>query len=160
MSTRKHLPVSAPDDADRGPLLGALLRLCHQAVITEVIRGLGEAGYPDIQSPHAAALRPLWDHPEGARSTELAASARITKQSMGAIVDQLAERGYVERVDDPSDKRAKLVRLTKRGRGASGMMRAVVRRVEADWAGRIGAARLEALRETLTQLLASLDGDA
>jgi len=145
---------------DRGPLLGALLRRCHQALVGEVTRGLTQAGYAEFQPAHNVVVRPLWDHPEGVRSTELAARARITKQSVGAIVDQLEGLGYVERVDDPADSRAKRVRLTKRGRDMGRASRAVVRRVEVDWARRIGAERLEGLRDTLTELLASLDLDA
>lgn len=147
---------------DRGPLLGAMLRRCHQALLGDVERSLVAAGFDDASSLTAnnAVLRPLWDHADGLRATELAAQARITKQSMGAIVDQLAARGYVERVDDPDDARAKRVRLTKRGRVLGAAMRAAVRDVEADWARRVGSARLSALRETLTDLLASLEVDA
>ncbi len=141
-------------------MLGALLRRCHQALIGEVTRGVTRAGYADFQPAHNVVMRPLWDHPEGVRSTELAAQGRITKQSVGAIVDQLEDLGYVERIDDPADSRAKRVRLTRRGRDAGRVTRAVVRRVEADWARRIGAARLEGLRSTLKALLASLDMEA
>jgi DNA-binding MarR family transcriptional regulator len=165
MSTKRRAPeprAPEPRDTDRGPLLGALLRRSHQALMIELNRELADAGYRELQilPSHNAVLRPLWDHPEGVRSTELAASARITKQSMGAIVDQLERLGYVERVDDPDDKRAKRVRLTKRGRDIGRAMRAAVRHVEADWARRVGAARLTALRETLTELLGSLEIDA
>lgn len=145
------------NDPDRGPLLGSLLRLSHQALITEVMRGIADGGFPDLQQHHMAAMTPLWDRPEGARSTDLAALARITRQSMGVIIDQVEELGYVERVDDPDDRRAKRVRLTKRGRDAGRIARTHVRRVEADWAKRIGADRLAALRQTLTDLHASLD---
>src|SRR4051812_21961513 len=124
MSRTNHAPSAVPGDSDRGPLLGALLRLCHQFMIAEVMRGLADAGYAELQPPHATTLRPLWDRPEGARATELAASSRVTKQSMGAIVDQMEAWGYAERIDDPDDKRAKLVRLTKRGREAGRVIRA------------------------------------
>ena len=155
-------PRSVPSAAaaDRGPLLGALLRRCHQALLVELGRELSGAGYEDFQLAQNALLRPLWDHPEGVRSSDLAAAARITKQSMGATVDQLEAQGYVERVEDPDDARAKRVRLTKRGREAGRIMRAAVRRVEADWARRIGAQRLAALSETLKALLASLGLEA
>ena len=146
--------------ADSGPLLGALLRRCHQVVIAEIGRALAAAGYEEIQGSNNAVLRALWDRPEGVRSSALAATARITKQSMGATIDQLESSGYVERVDDPEDARAKRVRLTKRGREAGRLTRATVRRVEADWARRVGAPRLAALRETLTDLLDSLGLDA
>jgi DNA-binding MarR family transcriptional regulator len=155
MPKPRPLP-SAAAGADRGPLLGALLRRCHQALLVEIGRELSAAGHEELQLAQNALLRPLWDHPEGVRSSDLAAAARITKQSMGATVDQLEAQGYVERVEDPDDARAKRVRLTKRGREAGRIMRAAVRRVEADWARRIGAQRLAALRETLKALLASL----
>ena len=145
---------------ERGPLLGGLLRRCHQVLATEVGRELAAAGHQPFQSLHDAALRPLWDSRAGVRSSELAVIARITKQSMGAVVDQLEDAGYVERVNDPDDARAKRVRLTKRGREAGRISRAAVRRVEADWARRIGARRLAALRRTLTDLLASLEMSA
>ena len=109
---------------------------------------------------YGSIARPLWDHPDGVRSTDLAAVARMTKQSMGAIVDQLEDQGFVERVDDLDDKRAKLERLTKRGRELGRLTRTIVRRVEADWAKRIGRARLDALRDALEAALASLGIEA
>jgi DNA-binding MarR family transcriptional regulator len=145
------------DDADRGPLLGALLRLAHQTLTDDIVVAMARAGYHDVLPAHSAALRPLWDHPEGLRSTELASAARITKQSMGTIIDQLEATGYVERVDDPYDRRAKLVRLTRRGRTLGRELRAAVRAVEVDWARRVGAERVELLRATLSDLLASFD---
>src|SRR5690242_9011334 len=127
MSTKKITPRRAADPNDRGPLLGALLRLSHQTLVSRMFERLREAGYTDVEPSHTAALRPLWDHPEGVRATDLAANARITKQSMSVLVDHLDARGYVERVADPSDGRAKLVRLTRRGRALGGEMRALVR---------------------------------
>ena len=42
----------------------------------------------------------------------LAERAAITKQSMAELVAHLERHGYVERVPDPTDRRAKLVRST------------------------------------------------
>ena len=53
--------------------------------------------------------------PEGSRLTELAERARMTKQSVGEVATDLEQRGYVERVPDPADGRAKIIRLTERG---------------------------------------------
>ena len=140
---------------DRGPLLGALLRFAHQAVIRRIVDRLSAAGFDDVQPAHFVPLQALWDYPEGARSTELAARARITKQSMGELLEQLAARGYVERVPDPQDGRARLVRITSRGRKAGRMARDTVREVEADWSRRLGADRIEEMRKTLRMLLES-----
>ena len=45
----------------------------------------------------------------GSRVTELAEAAQVTKQTAGFLVNQLEKGGYVERVPDPSDARARLV---------------------------------------------------
>src|SRR6476660_696140 len=103
-------------DQDTGPTLGSLLRLAHAAMAEEYTEWLAQSPYKEIQPAHAAAIQPLWQRPEGVRLTELAQTARITKQSMGALVDSLEHGGYVERVDDPDDARAWRVRLTARGR--------------------------------------------
>lgn len=144
----------AQKETDRGPLLGALLRLAHQMVIRRVLATLVRAGYDDVQASFFAPLQALWDLPRGARATDLAARAKMTKQSMGELLDQLARRGYVERISDPDDARARLVRITPRGRKAGRIARAAVRDVEAEWAQKIGARRVGDLRRTLRLLVA------
>lgn len=141
---------------DHGPLLGSLLRVASQAMTEQLVRWLASSGFDDVQPAHLAAIQPLWDSPEGERLTMLARAARITKQSMSALVDHLETTGYVERVDDPDDARASRVRLTSRGRAFGRAVRAFVRGVEADWAARIGARRIDELRTTLELLRTSL----
>jgi len=144
------------DGADHG--LGTLLRMPYQAMMTDVVEpALAAAGYGDIRCAHLPVIQALATHPAGLRATELAAYARITKQSMGYLVDHLGTGGYVERVPDPTDQRAKVVRLTARGWTASRTIREVVRDVEADWTRRVGAARVEQLRAILRDLVASLE---
>jgi DNA-binding MarR family transcriptional regulator len=148
--------MSSSPKVDQGPLLGSLLRLASQAMTERLVAWLASSGFDDIQPSHLAAIQPLWDAPEGARLTTLARAARITKQSMSALVDHLEETGYVERVGDPDDARATRVHLTARGRAFGRASRAFVRGVEADWAERIGARRMEELRAALELLRASL----
>ena len=134
-------------------MLGALLRLAHQAVAARIGEKLAEAGFDDAPASHFVMTQPLWQQPEGVRATELAARARITKQSIGALVDQMVERGYVERIDDPADRRAKLVRLTEHGMALARTVRSEVRAIEADWAVRFGEKRIAAMRETLALIV-------
>jgi DNA-binding MarR family transcriptional regulator len=145
---------------DRGPLLGTLVRIVNTANIQRLATWLASSGFDDLQPAHGAALQPLWDaQPDGARITSLARSAGITKQSMSALVDHLESTGYVERVADPDDARAIRVRLTARGRAYGRAARAFARSIEADWVERIGAARVEALRDALQQLIATMGSD-
>jgi DNA-binding MarR family transcriptional regulator len=130
-------------------MLGALLRMAHAGMVEEYARWLAASSYGDIQPAHAAAIQPLWQRPGGARLTDLAQTARITKQSMGALVDFLEQGGYVERVEDPDDGRASRVRLTARGRSFARDARKFALDVEKRVAARIGERRLEDLRAAL-----------
>jgi DNA-binding MarR family transcriptional regulator len=149
-------PSRRPED--NAPLLGALLRLPYQAMMADVVEpGLAATGFGDVRASHFVVVQALCHREAGLWATELAARARITKQSMGALIDYLEGRGYVERVPDPTTRRAQLVRLTDRGWELIAAIRRLVRQAEADWAVRIGAERVEALRGALEALVASLD---
>ena len=86
------------------------------------------------------------------RLTDLAAQAQMTKQSAGSLVDQLEARGYVERVPDPRDGRARLIRPARRGLEAADLAAPVVAAVEAEWTAHLGEETMAALRSALTRL--------
>ncbi len=148
--------MSIASKPDRGPTIGALVRVAHQALAEQLARWLAESAYDDIQPAHCAAIQPLWALPEGARVTTLARSARITKQSMSALVEHLERRGYVERLDDPDDARASRVRLTARGRAFGRAVRGFGHEMEADWIARLGERRFGELKSILERLRDSL----
>ena len=139
----------ASEGSDRGPMIGTLLRMCHEAVNAHLVDSMQQAGLVMVQP---RVTQPLWDHPEGLRLTELAAMASMTKQSMGELVDQMLDAGYVERVDDPSDGRAKRLQLTRHGRRVGRRVRALVREVEEVWAEHLGEAAFRAFKASLTRL--------
>jgi DNA-binding MarR family transcriptional regulator len=89
----------------------------------------------------------------GTRLTDLARRARMSKQGMMLLVDDLEQRGYVRRVPDPEDARAKVVRLTARGRRFVAEARRAVAAVEARARRELGDRRYEALRDSLEQLI-------
>ena len=138
--------------AGRGPRLGALLRLTAQMQTEQLARWIAESGFEGVQPAHSAVFQPLWEMPEGARITSLARASRMTKQSMSTLVTDLEAGGYIERLEDPDDARAYRVRLTARGRAYAKAVRAFALRIEAEWAARIGAQRVEDLRTTLELL--------
>ena len=140
--------------AQRG--LGLLLRLPQQALAARVHAGLVAAGHEDIHFAHLSVFQNLGD---GARAADLAARAQITKQSMGYLVDYLAARGYVERVPDPTDRRAALIHLTERGRAVDRTARLLINRLEEECAARLGADRLRQLRGLLHELHAVLSDE-
>ena len=79
----------------------------------------------------------------------LAERAEMTKQAMGELVTYLEERGYVDRIPDPNDRRAKLVRPTAKGREVYAVVRELVPELEQRLADTLGATRVRQLRRDL-----------
>ena len=154
--TDVKLSKAARRASTRGhPHLAFLLGRARRLIDDEVTRRINAAGFTDLRTGHSAvfAFLPL----EGARLTELASRARMTKQAMGEVVRELEGLGYVERAEDPDDRRAKVIRFTEAGRRADEVGILAVRDVEREWAAQIGADRIRALRSTLTTVVAAVD---
>lgn len=130
--------------------LGALLRHAYDALAVEVYGGLAARGFPEIRRAHGGLLRHI--PPQGARLTELAAAAGMTKQSMAYLVEDLARLGHLETRPDPEDGRARRVVLTARGRRLMATLLALGAEAEARLAARIGARDVAALRRALQRM--------
>jgi DNA-binding MarR family transcriptional regulator len=130
--------------------LGALLRDLFRELTDHIQRRHAEHGHPQVRTAHGNVFQFLED--EGTRVSVLAERAQMTKQSMGELVAHLEAHGYVERVPDPTDGRAKLVRATERGHAVYPVAHAAIAEVEARWAERLGDAKLAQLRRLLEEL--------
>jgi DNA-binding MarR family transcriptional regulator len=98
---------------ERMPLI-ALVNRANRQLQADMVRHAHERGWTDAKYAHNWVFGFLgW---EGARASDLAAKAGITRQSMGEVIRDLVELGIVEMTPDPSDRRAKLVSYTKLGR--------------------------------------------
>lgn len=106
-----------------------------------------QPGRPRLRRSHTA-LFPHLDL-EGTRVTDLAERLGVTKQAVSQLVDELEALEVVERVPDPDDARAKRVRFTERGRAGLLDGLATLRGLEQEYARRVGAQRMAALREAL-----------
>jgi len=144
--------TQAPDNNRLRIPLPGLLDVVKEAMLAEFRGELVATGYADVRPTHGCVFRFIRD--EGMRLTELASFAGITKQSAGELVDDLVALGYVERLPDPADRRAKLIRLTERGKEAQGVGFGLFAKIEERWAERYGAAAFEQLRELLEEIAA------
>jgi DNA-binding MarR family transcriptional regulator len=135
---------------DPEPNTALLMFIAHRAMEKRTFDALAAAGYIDLTPAQGRLLQRI--APGGSRLTDLAEQAQITKQSAGFLVDQLERAGYVERVPDPTDARARLVRMAGRALAALPVARAVVAEVEAEWTAHLGEQRMARLHETLTAL--------
>ena len=132
-------------------LIGALLRLPAEAVQDHTARLLGTE-FPGLRPAQMAIFQHIDHPPAGSRLTELAAAAQMTKQSMQELVDTLERDGFVERIPDPTDRRAKLIRLTARGWAVHERAAEVVRGLQEAWTEALGPAKMAHLLALLRDL--------
>lgn len=141
-------PDTAAESRPRN--LGVLLREPFRIGSELLHERFAERGHPEVRAPHGNVLQFLDD--EGTRVSTLAQRAQITKQSMAELVAHLERHGYVERIPDPSDRRAKLVRATPRGGEVYALAREFVAELDASWTERLGPEKMRRLRLLLEEL--------
>jgi len=134
-----------------------LLNVAADLFADELYNKLAAVGLTDIRPGHGCVFGNI-DPENGSRLTELAERANMTKQSVGEVTSDLEERGYVERVADPNDGRAKVIRLTARGRQAYDTGRRLIDELEQEWSEQFGEYRVVALREALEVVTAERVG--
>jgi DNA-binding MarR family transcriptional regulator len=137
--------------------LGALLRLPYESLASRIYAEARERGFPDIRPAHSSVFRNIL--PTGSRLTDLAERANMTKQSMAYLVDSLVERDYVTVLPDPSDRRAKLVTVTERGKELQTMLLSISRALEEKAAEKMGRDAMAYLRDLLERLNTAMTED-
>ena len=134
------------------PAIGALLRLAWQAVRDRIYEGVLAAGYTDLSQAHVLLFR--WPTIDGLRPSELAARNQLSRQSINDLLSELEKRGYLERTPDPTDGRARIVRLTERGWNLTQVISDMSFASEHEWAQVIGESRFDEFRSALLELVA------
>ncbi len=128
-------------------LIGALLRVPAQAIHRRIISGLNQAGFEELRVAHMAVLQ--YPGPDGVRPGLLAERAGMSKQAMNQLLRSMEGFGYLARSDDPDEGRARIVRLTKRGRAAYAKILEILLEVEREWREQLGPKHFNQLKELL-----------
>ena len=132
-------------------MIVALLRIPYQAALDSLYARL-RAEFPELHAAHLIVFQVIDHPPDGSRLTELAERAQTTKQAMGQLVDALEQGGYVERIPDPADRRAKRIRLTDRGWAVHERGGQIVAELQTAWANVLGPDKLALLLALLGEL--------
>jgi DNA-binding MarR family transcriptional regulator len=141
-------PISPPPRP-----LPALLTEVKMSAVRKLHSRLADAGHPNIREGYGCVFGFI-DMEHGSRLTELAEASGFTKQAVGEAVTELEKLGYVERLPDPTDGRAKIIKLTDWGVDAVVKGRRLFAEIEAEWAEQLGAELLNSLREAATKIAA------
>lgn len=149
MATSRDLPT---DRLPVGQLLVHLLREFRR----ELFEPAAEGGYPDIRPPHLQIFGNL--DVAGIRLTALADRAQLSLAAASELVNELQELGYLERKPDTTDRRAKLIVPTARGRQALRDARDRVAEIEQHWSTLVGRDRYSTSCLTLQDLFDALNG--
>jgi DNA-binding MarR family transcriptional regulator len=132
------------------PLVGLLAEV-KDAISDELYARLHEMGHGGIRPAHGCVFGFI-ERGGGVRLTALADRSGLTKQAVGEAVADLERLGYVERVPDPSDGRAKIIRLTERGGQAAAAAEEIFADIERRFAAEVGDERLVEFRDTLRRI--------
>ena len=130
--------------------LGILLFVANRSLERRAYDAVVAAGITDVTLAQARVASRIG--PDGTRISELAEQARVTKQTAGFLVEQLEAAGYVEKVPDPTDGRARLVRLTPHALRVAPIANRAVEQALTEWADHVGGERMQQLYEVLSDL--------
>jgi DNA-binding MarR family transcriptional regulator len=144
-------------DGEWKPTVPALVNLVAASGAPRLRAAFAAAGLDGIRPAQAVALVPL--AVGGLHASALADRLRVSRQAVAQAVAALERHGYVTRVPDPVDARARIIELTPRGRQALRVMRSNAIELEKRWQQVLGERRLGEFRETLALLLSAQSGD-
>jgi DNA-binding MarR family transcriptional regulator len=133
--------------------LASVLSQVKNLAVQDMFSRMAARGFQDVREGHGCVFGFI-DHEHGARLTDLAERSGLTKQAVGEAVAELERKGYLERVPDPEDGRAKIIKLTPRGIDAALTGRRLFKEIEDEWGERYGEERVASLRECAEEIAA------
>ncbi|MDQ1539412.1 MAG: hypothetical protein QOH29_138 [Actinomycetota bacterium] len=140
---------SGMDDEQRVNL-GVSLFIPYRYTEDRIFRAIQDAGFDDWTLAQCRVFQRI--APDGSRLTDLADQAQMSKQSAGVLVDELERLGYVRRVPDPTDGRARLIVMEQRGRQAAEVATATLDDILTEWKAYLGTRNFTLLHQILDQL--------
>lgn len=143
--TAQVIPESG--DAWRNSNIGRLLNEAVHRFETSVLEKMAASGHGECTLSHINVTRNL--DIQGTRATELARRSSMTKQSLGELVIQLETLGIVKREQDPTDRRAKIVFFTERGRTWLEKFHAALLQTEQEMENELGMTLYKAVKRGL-----------
>jgi len=136
----------------------ALAEKATRALRSDMLANSHRSGFGEIQPAHNAVFATL--PAKGARATDMAARAGVTRQSMGESIRDMVRLGLLEMVPDPDDRRAKIVRFTEYGQRVAAAGIAHIQEQDRRFRDEFGNEAYEAARHVLAGIRELLEDTA
>ncbi|MBE1490828.1 MarR family winged helix-turn-helix transcriptional regulator [Plantactinospora soyae] len=137
--------------------LGVLATRLLFGLQSELFRRSAQEGFGDLRPRHGAVMAHLDEN--GLRQTDLTRLAGRNKQTIGTMIDELEKLGYVSRVPDPADRRAKLIVPTARGLRLAELSDRIIAEIEDRYAAKIGREAYEQFLQALSAITEDAEVD-
>jgi DNA-binding MarR family transcriptional regulator len=134
---------------------GHLIRRLQQHSTLVFTTRMREAGH-DITSVQFAAMDALTSQP-GIDQATVAALIAYDRATIGGVIDRLESKGLVERTVSEQDRRARVVRLTDRGRQLYTQLLPLVDAVQEEILAPLPNANRDNFIETMQLLIAGIE---
>lgn len=135
----------------RNQSFGRVFLILYRDFQVRCVPKLEARGHGGLSEAHLNVLIHL--DADGTRIVKLAERANMTKQSMGDLVQELEQKGYMTRTPDPSDKRAAIIHFSERGQQFLLDAYEVKMEIEAEYASILGQAEMEQFMTLARKLL-------
>jgi DNA-binding MarR family transcriptional regulator len=139
---------AAPTRANAGFELAKASQRWNELLYEEFRR----RGFGEVRPSYGSVLLPLFEE-DGLRMGELAARARLSKQTMTTLIRLMERARLVTREPDPVDGRASLIRLSERAREFAPVAAEIVAELERTIAARLGERRYQVFRTGLKEVM-------
>ena len=135
------------DESWRRRNVGRSIFNAFEAFERDLLAKLAKEGFGDVRRVQLSLYRNL--ELTGTRLTDLAQRAAMTKQGMQELVDRAVKAGYVERMVDPTDRRAKVIAFTCRGLSLLEGLHRAIAFAQAQMAAAVGEDNMQAIAAQL-----------
>ena len=132
-------------------IFSQLLRRPYEALLMKLHAELAAAGFADSYPSWGSNIF-FFLREGGHRLTELAKRTHMTKQALRYTINQLEAAGYVERVPDPTDGRAKIIRLTERGWAGRRVADEIIATLEEECVQKLGEERMRQFKALMNDV--------
>jgi len=155
-ATGPPTPLKPPPAGLPKELLSSASFLLKRLALVVKERSLEAFESTGLSPYHHGVLALLEEEPRETQAM-IADALGYDRSHLVGLLDELEERGLIERRRDPGDRRRHLVSLTPEGRRALNRLRSIVKRVEDEFFAPLDAEQRQALHALLSQLASHHD---